>query len=407
MIKKIMIHILLHSKTMLKKAGKISIVFLISIITIHTTAKQVVGKHNCRFFGFVFDGELNNEWKERIQTHLDSLQALGTINVDGWGIGYYVSPQNNEMLPVVSRGEPKASEDPRYTATVEEMLHSFTNGCIAHVRLGSSGPTEGIPNPHPFRRRAINKTFDMLFAHNGTINTSILLSLIDSTYLKENPPDYNPDYLDSDLYSIYIMNIIDKYPTYSIHQCIVIAITNLASQLPGIAELNFVMTDGSTIWALRYADTNINYYTVYYFPMEFTSEKWVVASQPLDDNPFSWTLIPNYSLITLVPGETPDIYYFKEENQSEKIYKSLEFQSQYPNPVGYNFTIRYISPDTRRVNITLYDETGRLIKCVFRGKSNIGKNQISCNFPELSNGVYFIRLETEEIDITRKVVFMH
>jgi len=381
----------------------LSFLFFIHIISFNSVSHST---HNCRFWGMVFTGELTLEWKTDVRSHLDSLKGLSWTNNDGWGIGYYVSPYENGILPVISRGEPRALEDPRYNNTVDEMINCIKNGGVAHVRKSSSGPTGGLPNPHPFRRTAIDSSryFDMLFAHNGTISTSVLLSLIDSTYLTLNPPDYNPNFLDSDLYAIYIIETIDKYPSYSIDRCIKIAITNLTAQLPGYATLNFVLTDGSTLWALRYADINTNYYTLYYFPSTPTSEKWEVASQPLDNNLLFWAEIPNYSLVTLVPNEPPEIYSFESKEYIEPS-KSFAFEKLYPNPSRDVLKIRYRSPDRREVVIALYDASGRLVENVFSGKAEIGMNETPYTFKNLPSGVYFVQLKTEEKQMTRKIIF--
>lgn len=384
----------------------ISFLFLSHIISFNSVSYP---SHNCRFWGMVFTGKLTVEWKMDVRSHLDSLKGLSWANNDGWGIGYYVSPYENGILPVISRGEPRALEDPRYNNTVDEMINCIKNGAVAHVRKGSSGPTGGLPNPHPFRRTAIDSSrhFDMLFAHNGTISTDLLLALIDSTYLVLNPPDYNPVFLDSDLYAIYIMQIIDDYHTYTIHQCIVIAVNNLAQYLNQNGQnafLNFVMTDGSTLWTLRYADFDTNYYTLYYFPNTSTSEKWEVASQPLDNNLLFWVEVPNYSLVTLVPNKPPEIYSFEHEGYIEPS-EQFAFEKLYPNPCRDILKIRYNSPDRREVIITLYDVSGRLVENVFSGRTNIGMNETPYTFKNLPSGVYFVQLKTEEKLMTQKVVF--
>lgn len=394
---------------------KLSIIFLGCFVAFNFV-NHPVKSHNCRFWGLVFIGDLNSEWEATVRSHLDSLKGLSSTNDDGWGIGYYVSPYEGIRLPVISRGEPKALMDPRYDKTVDEMITYITGGCVAHVRKGSSGPLGGYPNPHPFRRISVNnlRPFDMLFAHNGTIKTNLLLALIGDEYLENNPPDYTDIYnvpnLDSDLYAIYIMKTIDDYPTYSIDSCIVMAVNNLALYLHQNGEfalLNFVMTDGSDLWALCFADTNTTYYTLYYFPSEATSEKWVAASQPLDNNLTSWVQVPNYTLVTLIPNEAPKIYSFEEQNYKKIPSKPFVFEKLYPNPCRDIIKIRYNSPDPHKVVITLYDAAGRLVKKVFDGRSKVGMNEILYSTQNLSNGIYFVRLKIEEKQMVQKVILQH
>ena len=380
--------------------------------------------HNCRFWGIVFTGELGPKWEDIVKDHLGFLKQLSDTNPNGWGIGYYLYPSEQvaRLLPVIRRGGPRALDDPRYDDAVSETIDYIKKGGIAHVRKGTSGPSGTYPNPHPFRRKAINRNFDMLFAHNGTIyNSSILLGLI-GDYLDDNPQDYYP-YLDSDLYAIYIMKVIDDYPELSIEDCIIIACDTLVNAA-SFSALNFVMTDGSAIWALRLANENLDYYTLYYYPgMLFISDKWVAASTVMDNNPLRWALVSNYSLVVLRPNQPPVTYPIEfreycEPSQNEPAISkhstslrekeeitSFAFEKLYPNPCKDVLKLKYNSPDTRNVSIKLYDKAGRLVEKVFDGNAKIGLNEISYTSKNISSGIYFVRLETEKKNITEKVLF--
>ena len=82
------------------------------------------------------------------------------------------------------------------------------------------------------------------------------------------------------------------------------------------------------------------------------------------------------------------------------------FGDIHPNPTKGNLEIRFSSPDQRTMRITLYDVTGRLVNEIFHGKVNIGSNRIPVNSEELSAGIYFIRIETDEKTITEKVIIL-
>jgi subtilisin family serine protease len=75
-----------------------------------------------------------------------------------------------------------------------------------------------------------------------------------------------------------------------------------------------------------------------------------------------------------------------------------------PNPVEDVLTLEYISPDERTLSVTLYDITGRMVKRLFYGRAKIGVNKISYSGENLSSGVYFLRLETEEKRLTEKIL---
>lgn len=386
------------------------------------SSQNVVNSHNCRFWGIIFSKLQSPSLESTIRTQLDSLKSLGNNNPDGWGIGYYLSPvpDSSVILPVVSRGEPSAPLDPRYDKVVDDMTNYMKKCGIAHVRSGTSGPTGGIPNPHPFQRDAVHRDFQMLFAHNGSIAIKVLLELIQTmnpAYLGSNPPDYEPDYLDSDLYSIYIMEIIDMYLNNTIEECITIAVTKLDSALgPMSAQLNFVMSDGSTLWALRFTKSLNEGFTLYYYPHMRVSDFWIAASEPLDTLDFYWAAVPNSTLVVLKPNERPQFINIlgKSDAPHPNIHEGLNLI--YPNPFREKIDIRWqltgIEQSAEGIELKIYDATGRLVKDLFRsmhsapcpthitwdGKDNGGNN--------LPNGIYFCNLSTEDTSYIRKIVLI-
>ena len=396
-----------------KFAGVLITVFITCFI-IRPFLTQKTDQHNCRFWGIIFsDSQLCPAGT--IRTHLDSLQSLGNSNSDGWGIGYYLSPDSGVILPIVLRGEPRAPLDPRYDKAVTDMIKYMRKCGIAHVRSGTSGSTSGIPNPHPFQRYGITRNFQMLFAHNGTISTQVLLELIESVnpvYLALNPPDYEPDYLDSDLYAIYMMEIIDVYYNNTIEECIKIAITKLDSALNfDNAQLNFVMSDGFTLWALRYARSPLRGFDLYYYPQVGISNFWVAASKPLDTLNLYWAAVPNSTLVILTPGEPPQLINIFNEHDTSVVYQGLDLI--YPNPFKGKIDIRYcIGQSAEGIELKIYNTNGRLVKqfplptpysllptsISWDGTDNKGNT--------LPNGVYFCNLNTGDTIYTRKMVLL-
>lgn len=396
---------------------KFQILFsLLLIMFLHsrcsTNSKQ---EHECRFWGIIFSGE-PHYLNTLIRTHLESLGKLGAYNPNGWGLGYFVESENDTILPVIQRGGPPALYDPRYPVATQELIRNVTNSAVAHVRKGSSGPIGGIPDPHPFRRQCINRKFDMLFAHNGTINTDILLrliSLINPSYLEQNPPDYEPNYLDSDLYAILLVEIMDLYPDLTIQECIKTAIIKLDSALGnGNAQLNFVMTDGYTLWALNFTKNEPRAITVYYYPDSLVSNFWVVASQPLDTLTHLWVEIPNLHLAMLRPNEPVQLISIANKNSLEgkKVFSKNFFIT--PNPFNRSVSINYYLPSSSFVNIDIYDGAGRHIRKLYSEFQNPGEYKISwdgCDDDHilLPNGTYFCHIQSENEFRVLKVILMN
>jgi predicted glutamine amidotransferase len=394
--------------------NKINFLLIIIFFIFLINCSSPSGKnHECRFWGIIFstDSLIVNPL---IRTHLESLRALGVNNPDGWGFGYYLESKSDTLLPVLRRGEPSAPLDPRYPETVEELTRNIKKSAVAHVRRGSSGPTSGIPDPHPFRRKCINRRFDMLFAHNGTINTDILLKLIELInpfYLEQNPPDYAPNYLDSDLYSILLVEVMDEYPDLTIEECIKMAIIKLDSALgTNKAQLNFVMSSGNTLWALNFTRAEPKAITVYYYPDSIVSKYWVIASQPLDSFSQRWVEIPNRTLVCLRPNEPVRLIpiYQKFDLSGRDISKNFLIQ---PNPFNKLVKIDYSVDLPGIVTIDVYDGSGRFVRKLLNefkisGKYTLIWDGCDDNNNPLPDGVYFIHLKTYNQERVLKTIFI-
>ncbi|MDH4211894.1 MAG: T9SS type A sorting domain-containing protein [candidate division WOR-3 bacterium] len=83
----------------------------------------------------------------------------------------------------------------------------------------------------------------------------------------------------------------------------------------------------------------------------------------------------------------------------------------YPNPFTYSTAIRYsITTGDKETQVKIYDAAGKLVKSLYPVSSS--QNQVSAVFwdgtdrcnRQLSGGVYFVRLETENSSTTEKIV---
>ncbi|MEO0126892.1 MAG: class II glutamine amidotransferase [candidate division WOR-3 bacterium] len=396
-----------------KDISYFTFLFIILSFTI-SCRKNLEQNHECRFWGIILS-ENSPAISDIITTHLDSLRKLGANNPDGWGIAYFIESYSDTILPVIRRGEPSAPLDPRYSEMTKELLRNVKNSAVAHVRKGSSGPTGGIPDPHPFRRQCINRRLDILFAHNGTINTDILLRLISAInplYLEQNPPDYSPNYLDSDLYSILLVEVMDAYPDLSIEECIKIAVVKLDSALGmSNAQLNFVMSSGNTLWALNFTKSEPRAITVYYYPDSLISNFWVVASQPLDTSTQKWVQIPNRTIACLKPGEPVHLIpiYQKYDRTGKDATKNFILQ---PNPFNKSININYYVSKPGIVKINIYDESGRLVRRLLDEFKIAGEYVITWDGRDeaniiLPNGIYFCHIQNENELKNLKIIFVN
>ena len=201
------------------------------------------------------------------------------------------------------------------------MRLSRPQAAIGHVRLGTSGHL-GIPDPHPFvrphPRRAPGASPGLLFAHNGSLDAYRLRQRIGRSYLETHPPDYGTmteldvQHIDSELYYIYLLKLVEERPELPFAEALLEAVRAIAMDDEVTAfnpRLNFVMTDGDTLYAMNYyGETNSK--PLYYYPQTarndppIQSAYWVVASEPLGSTP-GWSVLPARTLAVFVPGQAP------------------------------------------------------------------------------------------------------
>ena len=81
----------------------------------------------------------------------------------------------------------------------------------------------------------------------------------------------------------------------------------------------------------------------------------------------------------------------------ENIVLSSELGQNYPNPSSGNSMIDFTIAKTADVSITIYDETGRKLSCVYSQTTSSGTHTVQLNYPmDLKNGNYFYTMEVKE-----------
>ncbi|MCK4251319.1 T9SS type A sorting domain-containing protein, partial [candidate division WOR-3 bacterium] len=215
-------------------------------------------------------------------------------------------------------------------------------------------------------------------------------------------------------YAIYIMEIIDTYHNNTIEECIMIGITKLDSALNlDNAQLNFVMSDGSTLWGLCFARPPLRGFSLYYYPHIEVSSFWVAASKPLDTLNLYWAAVPNSTLVILTPGEPPQLISIFNEYETSAVYQGLEIIS--PNPFKGKIEIRYcIGQSAEGIELKIYDTSGRVVRSFpIVNLSNQNKSVVSVYWDgaddsnrKLPNGIYFCNLSTGDTIYTRKMVLL-
>ncbi|MEE9552993.1 MAG: T9SS type A sorting domain-containing protein [candidate division Zixibacteria bacterium] len=102
------------------------------------------------------------------------------------------------------------------------------------------------------------------------------------------------------------------------------------------------------------------------------------------------------SIATLELPATTDI------DDEIEIPNSFSMSQNYPNPFNASTTINYSLPEGSYVTIDVYDIIGRKIKTLVSGHQNAGEHSVVWNADNVSSGVYFYRISSDDYSQTRR-----
>jgi hypothetical protein len=86
----------------------------------------------------------------------------------------------------------------------------------------------------------------------------------------------------------------------------------------------------------------------------------------------------------------------------DKFYLNQNF----PNPFNPSTKIKFGLKKQSDVSLYVYDALGRLVKTLIKSSQPAGNYEVEFNAQELSSGIYFYKLETEDFTSLKKMVFI-
>ena len=194
-----------------------------------------------------------------VQSWAPRRQHYGTVNADGWGVGFYVPGRPG---PARWRSARPLWADPSF-ASVAPVLRS---GCVlAAVRSATVGMPLEESAAAPFTDGR------WLLSHNGRVDRTVLPlapdaeSTVDSALLAAMVFHRGPDRLGQTVLEV--------------------------AALDPAARLNLLATDGARLLATTWGDT---------LSVLTTAEGTALASEPWDDDP-AWTDVPDRHLVEVTP----------------------------------------------------------------------------------------------------------
>ncbi|RNC85710.1 MAG: DUF2341 domain-containing protein [Balneola sp.] len=90
------------------------------------------------------------------------------------------------------------------------------------------------------------------------------------------------------------------------------------------------------------------------------------------------------------------------EEIEANIPRSIFLDQNYPNPFNPSTTIPFGLNETSNVELTIYDILGRKVQTLINGERSAGRYEVTFNSRDLSSGVYFYRLVTDERTLTKR-----
>lgn len=85
---------------------------------------------------------------------------------------------------------------------------------------------------------------------------------------------------------------------------------------------------------------------------------------------------------------------------------SFQLFQNYPNPFNPVTTIGFILPEAQDITLEVFDITGRKVGTLLNRKIQAGEHAVTFNATNISSGVYFYRLTTEEYSMIKKMTLI-
>jgi len=129
--------------------------------------------------------------------------------------------------------------------------------------------------------------------------------------------------------------------------------------------------------------------------------KWVFGSDNNGTQGEGWGI--DY---VQVFGVVSALYLGIPNQRITKVHPSLNMMKVYPNPMRGMGKVKFELGRRCNTSINLYDIAGRRVKHIYKGILNTGIHTIEWNAKKLPAGIYFIRLDTENRHMVKKIVHL-
>jgi hypothetical protein len=101
----------------------------------------------------------------------------------------------------------------------------------------------------------------------------------------------------------------------------------------------------------------------------------------------------------------------EQTQQTEQLPTAYALYQNYPNPFNPSTTIRFAQPREGRVTLTVYNIMGQKTAVLYDGYLNKGYHEVVWDGTDFSgkpvaSGIYFYRLESDAVNITKRMMLL-
>jgi hypothetical protein len=107
----------------------------------------------------------------------------------------------------------------------------------------------------------------------------------------------------------------------------------------------------------------------------------------------------------IIDGKTYGIMTTVEDKTEKSIASYYKLYSAFPNPFNPSTTISYFLPKSNAVKLSVFNILGIEVSNLVDVHQSAGLHSVRFEPTKLSNGVYFVRLHTEQFTATNKIIY--
>ena len=100
------------------------------------------------------------------------------------------------------------------------------------------------------------------------------------------------------------------------------------------------------------------------------------------------------------------VYMLGDLMEEPPLPESYSLRNAYPNPFNPVTNIRFELPEDARVEIIIYDQTGRLVESLISNNYNAGYHTLVWNANHYSSGIYFVNMIAGDSIFNKKITLL-